>query len=67
MTTTWLDYRNGDSDDSGQWQLQFSMSGQYVGIPNLGIWIPSNGDYNTIWSTTEPQVIIQYGSNGGFQ
>ena len=39
------------------------MSGQYV--PILNVWFASSGDYNTVWSTEEPQEIVYYGSKGG--
>lgn len=64
MYTYWYDYRNGDSNDAGQWQLQFGMSGQYLGNNTIG-WSESSGDYNTVWSTAEPQIILSYGNIGG--
>lgn len=67
MTTWWVDYRNSNANDKGQWQVQFAMSGQYVGLPNTNIWIGSNGDYNNVTTANIVQAIMKYGIRGGVE
>lgn len=63
MSVMWYDYRDGDANDNGEWLCQFNMSGQYVKV--LGVWIPSNGDYNNVRQSTAIQATLPYSKNGG--
>lgn len=65
MYTMWEDFRDGGDNDNGQWQVQFCMSGQYIGSGN--IWIESNGDYNTVYTSNLIQAVMPYGKNGGIE
>ena len=65
VSVMWYDYRNGGTNDNGQWQAQFAMSGQYVGLGD--IWIDSNGDYNTVYTSSAIQAIMPYSKNGGIE
>ena len=65
VSVMWYDYRNGDTDDSGKWQAQFAMSGQYIGRGN--IWIKSNGDYNNVHTSSAIQATMPYSKNGGIE
>ncbi len=64
MYVLWNDYREGGSSDDGQWQVQFNMSGRYIG--KGAIWIPTfSGDYNNVWTAVGVQAILPYGNEGG--
>lgn len=65
MTTWWIDYRNGNATDKGQWQAQFAMSGQYLGKDK--IWVPSFGDYNNVTTARIVQATMEYGAKGGIE
>ncbi len=66
MTTCWDDYRSGGEYDSGQWQVQFAMSGRYIGKGS--IWIPTfAGDYNTVYYAEKIQATMNYGIYGGIE
>lgn len=65
MSVMWYDYREGETNDNGQWQAQFNMSGQYIGKGN--IWIRTNGDYNNVWTSDVIQATMAYGKNGGVE
>jgi len=65
MSVMWYDYRAGGNNDNGEWRLQFNMSGQYIGSGS--IWIPSNGDYNNVWTSSAVQATMPYGKNGGVE
>lgn len=65
MSVMWYDYREGETNDNGQWEVQFNMSGQYIGKGNL--WIKTNGDYNNVWTSDVVQATMVYGKNGGSQ
>lgn len=58
MSVMWYDYREGETNDNGQWQAQFNMSGQYIGKGN--IWIRTNGDYNNVWTSDVIQATMAY-------
>lgn len=65
MYAYWYDYREGNSNDDGKWQVEFVMSGQYIGNGNL--WFPSFGDYNTIRRKTGGEKFSSYGKYGGLK
>ena len=65
MYAYWYDYREGNSNDDGMWQVEFVMSGQYIGQGNL--WIPSVNDYNTIRRKTGGEKFSSYGKYGGLK
>lgn len=69
-TAWWVDYRNGDDDDDGYWQVEFVMSGKYIGDPDVGIWFPLLGDdsdYNTVRRLRDGEKKMPYGNKGGLK